>query len=130
MAVIFKGFSSPVQGNTKTLYNEELVRQDLINQFSTKKGERAFNVDYGFIGWDLIFSLDNFNVKNLLEADCRRIVSEDPRVKLLNIRVIAIEYGYAIEIDLQYVILNSVETLKMVFDSRNADDMSSFIITS
>lgn len=129
MTVVFKGFTTPVQGRTKTLYNEEIVRQDLINHFNTKKGERAFDADYGFIGWDLIFSLDNYNTQNLLEADCRRIVYEEPRVILLNIRSEKIEYGYAIEIDLKYKILNSVETLRMIYDNRNTDKMTSYVVS-
>ena len=129
MAVVFKGFSTPSQGRTKTLYNEELIRQDLLNHFNTRKGVRAFDANYGFIGWDLIFSLDSYNTLNLIEADCRRIVYEEPRVELLNIAAEKIDYGYVVELQLKYVILNSVETLRMVFDNRNTDKMSSYVVS-
>ena len=117
MAVVFKGFSTPVVGRTETLYDTELVRQDLMNHFNTKKGERAFDADYGFIAWDLLFELEGYNTMNLLEADARRIISLDPRLNLKKIQISRIEYGYQMNIVLHYVVLNTVEELSIVFDA-------------
>lgn len=123
MAVTFKGFSSPVVGLTKVLYDEELVKQDLLNHFNTRKGERAFDSQYGFIGWDLIFELDQMSVKQALDDDARRIVSEDPRVELQYLQVQNTDYGYKIVIKLYYVQLESVEDLIIVFDRRTNEKM-------
>lgn len=126
MAVTFKGFHSPIVGKTITLYDYQLVRQDLINHFNTKKGERAFDAEYGFIGWDLLFELDNFNLKNILEADCRRIVSLDPRLRLQSISIVTFDYGYEIKMILEYVVLNKLEELTVVFDNRSTERMSTY----
>lgn len=126
MAIVFKGFSTPVVGKTQTLYDAELVRQDLMNHFNTKKGERAFDADYGFIAWDLIFELDGYNTKNLLEADARRIISLDPRLNLKNLTVSNVEYGYRLDMILEYVMLDKLEQLTIVFDARSNNRMATF----
>lgn len=123
MAITFKGFASPVVGLTKVLYDEELVKRDLLNHFNTRKGERAFDAEYGFIGWDLVFELDQPSVKQALDDDARRIVSEDPRVELQYLEVQNTEYGYIINISLYYVQLDSEEDLKIVFDRRSNEKM-------
>ncbi|EIN7543420.1 GPW/gp25 family protein, partial [Salmonella enterica] len=123
MAVIFKGFSSPVVGRTKVLYDEELVKQDLLNHFNTRKGERAFDAEYGFIGWDLVFELDEPSVKQALDDDARRIIAQEPRVELEYLEVSNTEYGYIIDISLHYVELETVEDLQIVFDRRTNEKM-------
>lgn len=124
MAAVFKGFSSPIVGNTVVLYDVDLVKQDLINHFNTKKGERVMDVDYGFIGWDLLFELDRPGNSQLLEADARNIVSQDPRLNLLSIEVLSIDYGYQINMVLNYVQLDTVDDLTLVFDQRSQQRMS------
>lgn len=124
MAVTFKGFASPIVGKTQVLYDVELVKKDLINHFNTKKGERVMDVDYGFIGWDLLFEVDRPGNAQLLEADARNIVSQDPRLQLLSIQVLNVDYGYRIDMVLRYVQLQSVEELSLVFDNRSQQRMA------
>ena len=116
MAVIYKGFASPIVGRTNVLYDVELVKQDLLNNFNTRKGERVMDADYGFIGWDLLFELDVYSNKQLLEADARRIVASDPRVSLQYIEVLSTENGFRINIFLYYVELDTEEQLFIEFD--------------
>ncbi len=124
MAVVFKGFSSPIVGKTNVLFDVDLVRQDLINHFNTRKGERVMDVDYGFIGWDLLFELDRPGNAQLLEADARNIVAQDPRLQLLSIEVQSVEYGYQILMALRYVQLETVEELSLTFDNRSQQRMA------
>lgn len=116
MAVIYKGFASPVVGRTEVLYDIELVKRDLLNHFNTRKGERAMDSDYGFVGWDLLFELDVYSNKQLLEADARRIVATDPRVSLQFIEVLSTENGFRVNIFLYYVELDTEEQLFIEFD--------------
>lgn len=123
MAVTFKGFSSPLVGRTQVLYDEELVRQDLLNNFNTRKGERAMDSEYGFIGWDLVFELESPDYRQLLDEDARNIIANEPRVDLLYLEVLNIDYGYRINISLRYVQLDTVEDLSLVFDKRSNNRM-------
>lgn len=124
MAVLFQGFSSPVVGRTRVLYNEELVKQDLINHFNTRKGERAMDAEYGFIGWDLIFELDLESNKQLIEADARRIIASEPRVQLQYIDVLSTDRGYRLNVFLYYVELDTEEQLFIEFDREAKEKMA------
>lgn len=116
MAVIYKGFASPIVGRTEVLYDVELVKRDLLNNFNTRKGERVMDAEYGFIGWDLLFDLDVYSNKQLLEADARRIVASDPRVSLQFIEVLSTDRGFRVNILLYYVELDTEEILAIEFD--------------
>ncbi len=124
MAIIFKGFHSPQVGPGKVLYDVELVKQDLLNHFNTRKGERIMDVEYGFIGWDLLFELDRPGNVQILEADSRNIVAQDPRLQLLSIQVSKFDYGYQVDLALRYVHLNTVDQLSLTFDNRSQQRMA------
>ena len=124
MAVIYKGFASPVVGRTEVLYDVELVKRDLLNHFNTRKGERVMDAEYGFIGWDLIFELDIDSNKQMLEADGRRIVASDPRVQLQYLEVLSTDRGFRMNIFLYYVELDSEEVLMIDFDRKANEKMA------
>ena len=108
---VFKGFSSPLIGNTQVLQDKELIKQDLLNHFNTFKGEKPMNQEYGFIGHDLVFELDRPRTRTKIEADAKRIISLDPRVVLKNISITYESNGYTIAIDLYFNVLDEVDTL-------------------
>lgn len=118
MAITFRGFYTPSQGKTQVLYDQDLIKQELLNHFNTKKGERVMNSDYGFIGWDLIFENQNPANAKALEDDARRIIQMDPRVQEQSITVTAIDYGYQVSVLLYFVVLDTVDELLMVFQNR------------
>lgn len=113
---VFTGFASGPTGNTKVLHDIDLIKQDLMNQFNTMKGERLMDAEYGFIGWDLIFELNVPGTKKVLEDDCRRIINSDPRVTEQSIDVIEEEYGFTVSISLVYNEFAVADTLVMFFD--------------
>lgn len=121
MAITFIGFHSPETGKTKVLYDVELVKQDLLNCFNTKKGERVMFADYGFIGWDLLFELDRPDIKQILESDARRIIDNEPRVQLLSIDVQNITKGYQIVITLNFVYLEKIDDLLIKLTSDTSE---------
>ena len=45
----FKGFSSKADRSNYKLYDFELIKQDLINRLSVRKGERVENPEFGTI---------------------------------------------------------------------------------
>ena len=52
---IFKGFSSRAENSSYKLYDFQLIKQDLINRLSVRKGERVENPEFGTIIYDLLF---------------------------------------------------------------------------
>lgn len=85
---LYRGFSSiePDGLNTK-IFNVELVRQDLLNEFNTRLGERVGRPQYGSIIHDLLFDLSDPRTEALVQADMERIINSDPRVVPLELEV-------------------------------------------
>jgi phage baseplate assembly protein W len=76
----FRGYSSV--GTTflsPVRYDLDLARQDLLNQFNTKFGERVMLPKFGTIIWDLLFDPMDANTTRQIKDDVVRIISEDPR---------------------------------------------------
>lgn len=78
----------------------------------------------------MLFELEGYNTINLLEADARRIISLDPRLNLKKLQISRIEYGYQMNIVLQYVVLDALEELTIVFDARSNNRMATYSVSS
>jgi phage baseplate assembly protein W len=113
----YRGFSTV--DNTKrsvSLYDNELIKQDLLNQFSTKKGERLMNPEFGTIIWNLIFDPLTDVLKQDIVDDIDRILANDPRISPIQVRVIEKDYGLLIEATVTYAYSNQVDNLRINFD--------------
>ncbi len=99
----FIGFST--DGKTKPPFNLvdlDLVKQDILNQLKTSKGERVMRPNYGsIIKESLMNPLDALTIQDI-EDDCIRIVNNDPRVSLINLNVADLEHTLRVEMYLQY----------------------------
>ena len=99
----FIGFST--DGKTKppfSLVDLDLVKQDILNQLKTSKGERVMRPNYGsIIKESLMNPLDALTIQDI-EDDCIRIVNNDPRVSLINLNVADLEHTLRVEMYLQY----------------------------
>jgi len=102
-------------GDTR-LYDLELVKQDLINQFNTRQGERVMLPTFGTIIWDAIFEPFTDNIKQAIADDIGRIINSDPRVVPIQIDINEQEYGILLELTLQAVGSNQTSNLTIAFN--------------
>ncbi len=113
----FIGFST--DGKVKPPFNLvdlDLVKQDLLNQLNTSKGERVMRPNFGsIIKESLMQPLDALTVQDI-EDDCIRIVNGDPRVALINLNVAELEHTLRVEMYLQYKADLTEDTLIAEFD--------------
>ena len=87
-APLYRGFSTVANDGIDTrLFDVELVKQDLLNHFGTRIGERVARPGFGSIIHDLLFDLMDPRTEALVIADAQRIFSEDPRVVPLDVSV-------------------------------------------
>ena len=116
----YKGFST-VNNNTDNfaLYDFELIKQDLLNHFYVKQGERLMNPAFGTIIWDLLFEPLTEEVKYIILQNVNEIVNFDPRVQASNVVVTGYDTGIRIEVTLTYLQYNLSERLQIQFDQRN-----------
>jgi phage baseplate assembly protein W len=113
----YKGFSTvdPTQADTR-IYDYDLIKQDILNQFNVRKGERVMNPEFGTVIWDLIFEPFTEDVKRMISNDVSTIVSSDPRAVATDVNVIEQEYGMLLEITMVYTDADVTDVLKVNFD--------------
>ncbi len=103
MAVaLYRGFSTTgVEGLNTTLYDIELVKQDLLNHFNTRLGERVGRPEFGSIIPELLFDLVDDRTESLVVQDAERIINEDPRVTLLELEADVNPDNHTIQLDIK-----------------------------
>lgn len=113
----FKGYSTvdKAWGNFK-LYDIDLAKRDLLNEFYTRKGERLMSPQFGSIVWDLLFDPLTDEIIDAIRADCLRIVTKDPRLELLDINIVDNEHTIIVSIILRYVPTATETELVAVFN--------------
>lgn len=122
MAAVFKGFSTADRVRPPyTLEGFDLVKQDLINQFYTRKGERLMRPEYGSIVWDLLMSPQEVGTERAIRDDVARIVAGDPRVDLLGTTIFILDHTIRVEVNLKYVLLNDSDVLYLEY-TRELDE--------
>lgn len=113
------GFSTYNRVRKFKLTDFDLVRQDLFNHFSIRKGQKLMNPKFGTIIWDLLFEPMTEEVRGLIIEDIKSVVDYDPRVETDNVTVTEYEHGIQIELELRYVLTSQVENMVMQFDRQS-----------
>lgn len=115
----YRGFSTVDDTTTNVkLYDHELIKQDILNQFNTRKGERVMNPAFGSVIWDLIYEPLTPNVKQQISADIDRILNSDPRVIPTLVNIVEQDYGFLLEITLSYKGTDVSDSMILSFDKR------------
>ena len=97
-------------------YDLDLARQDLLNHFNTRKGERIMLPTFGSIVWDMLFEpLDDYTIE-LIDADVRSIIKNDPRWELQSVTISEGPNALNIEIVVTYVPTSEIVTLPLTYD--------------
>jgi phage baseplate assembly protein W len=117
---MYKGFST-VSTSTENfgLYDLELIKQDIVNHFHVRQGERLMLPTFGTIIWDLLFEPLTNQVKDLIIQNVNEIINYDPRVKAENVIVTQYESGIQIECTLTYMPYNISQSMQYQFDQSN-----------
>jgi phage baseplate assembly protein W len=106
--------------NTFALYDLALIKQDILNHFHIRKGEKLENPEFGTIIWDVLFDPLTDELKRLIIQDVTTIVNYDPRVKVDKLIVTQYEMGIQIECELTYLPYNISESMRLKFDQNNS----------
>ncbi len=117
---VFKGFSSRSSNTNFKLYDFELIKQDLINRLSVRKGERVENPEFGTIIYGLIFEPMTEAVKQAVADDITENLNADPRLSTKEIIVSETEHGISVQATIEYVPYNITEKLIFSFDENAA----------
>jgi len=114
----YKGFSTVDSTSNVRLYDFDLIKQDIINHFKTKKGERVMNPTFGSVVWDLIMEPLTDQTRELLRKDISTICNSDPRVIPTQLDLTEYENGYVLEITLVLKGTDQSSSMKLMFDQK------------
>ena len=112
----FKGFSSRAEQTNFKLYDFELIKQDLMNRLSIRKGERLENPEFGTIIYDAIFEPLTESLRQAILDDITQNLNADPRLNTTDIIVSETDHGISIQATITYVPYNITEKLTFSFD--------------
>lgn len=121
---VYIGFSTV--GRTRppyTMTDIELVKQDIMNTFQTRRGERVMRPNYGTIIYDLLMDpMDEITEEAVVE-DVRNILRGEPRVEIVDIELRVMEEVLRIDVVLNFAPHNIVEKLFIEYDRRNQQEV-------
>lgn len=112
----YTGFSTYNRLKKFKVTDFDLVRQDLFNHFSIRKGEKLMNPKFGTIIWDLLFEPLTEEIKTTISEDIQNIVNYDPRVAVDNIVITEYDHGLQLELELRYILTDQTTELYLKFD--------------
>lgn len=101
------------------LKNLELIKQDIINHFHIRLGEKIENPEFGTIIWDVLFEPMTSGLQNAILQNVTEIINYDPRVQANDVVVDTYESGIQIYAELTYIDYNISEQLTLRFDQQN-----------
>ena len=118
MATMYRGFSTVGRTRKFRLVDFELIKQDLINHFHIRKGEKLMNPNFGTIIWNVLHEPLTEDLKSVITSDIKAIASYDPRVGIDNVIITEYEYGIQIELELRYIQTNQTSVMNLRFDGQ------------
>jgi phage baseplate assembly protein W len=101
------------------LYDLAVIKQDIINHFHIRQGEKLENPEFGTIIWDVLFDPLTENLKSAIVENVEDIINYDPRVQVDQVIVDEYESGIQIECVLIYLEYSIAETMRLQFDQDN-----------
>lgn len=120
---IYRGISTVDPDATSiNLYDADLIKQDLLNHFNIRKGEKIYNANFGTIIWDVLFEPMTESIKDAVMKDALSIFDAEPRINATNVTIIQKDYGIQLYAEIEFIKIRVVE--KIIFDFDQANGLS------
>lgn len=116
MATTYKGFSTQAGNKNFRLTDFNLIKQDILNHFNIRKGEKLMRPNFGTIIWNVLHEPFTEDLKSVITQDVKAIAAYDPRVSFDNIIITEYDQGIQIELQLRYVLTNQTNVMLMAFN--------------
>lgn len=114
--ITYRGFSTTLNAKKYSLTDFVLAKQDLINYFNIRKGEKLMHPEFGTIIWDMLFEPLNDETQQIISDDITRIAGYDPRLAVGQVAVSQQDRGFLVELTLTYIPTDQTELIVLNFD--------------
>lgn len=117
---VFWGYSTVnTDQNGKTqLFDISLVNRDLYNAFYSRVGERVMRPDWGCKIWEWLMEPMTQLLQDQIVAEVVRICNSDVRLSIVNIQVNTYQNGIRVDMTLNYLPFNVVNSFTVTFEQR------------
>ncbi len=115
----YKGFSTLGSSSNYRLTDFDLIKQDILNHFGIRKGEKLMRPNFGTIIWNTLYEPFTEDLKSVIVEDIKAIAAYDPRVSFDNIIITEYDQGILIELQLRYVLTNQSDIMLLRFNGDN-----------
>lgn len=112
----YKGFSTLGSSRNFRLTDFDLIKQDILNHFNIRKGEKLMRPNFGTIIWNTLYEPFTEDLKSVIVQDVQAIAAYDPRVSFDNIIITEYDQGILIELQLRYVLTNQTDLMMLRFN--------------
>ena len=116
----YRGISTVGNRPSFNLYDINIIKQDIINHFHIRQGEKLENPNFGTIIWDVLFDQLTDDLKEAIINNVTEIVNYDPRVRVDSVTVDSYESGIQIECTLTYLNYSISESMRLSFDQNSS----------
>lgn len=113
---LYKGFSTignPFGKWRKT--DLETLKQDLINHFYIKKGEKLMNPEFGSNVPLMVMEPLDEQIRQAIIADVKEVIANDPRLVASSVNLREFEQGIQISIEMVYPEYDLSNTINLTF---------------
>jgi len=114
--ITYRGFSTRNSPKKYTLTDYELAKQDLLNYFNIRKGEKLMQPNFGTIIWDMLFEPLTEDTQQMITDDIKRIVTYDPRLTIGQVAVTQQENGFLVQLTLAYIPTDQTDVINLNFN--------------
>jgi phage baseplate assembly protein W len=116
----YKGFSTiSSDAASFALYDLALIKQDILNHFHIRQGEKLSDPTFGTVIWDILFEPLTEDLKQLVAKNVEDIINYDPRVRADQVIITQYDSGLQIECRLTYLPYYIQESIQLKFDQAN-----------
>jgi phage baseplate assembly protein W len=115
----FIGFNTINQFKKFTLTDFELIKRDLANAFNIQQGQLPGRPEYGTTLWSFLFENQLEPTQSAIIQEVNRVISQDPRVAVIDVNIFPQDNGMLIELQLQTVASADAALLALFFDQNS-----------
>ena len=115
--VQFRGFNTIGANKKFSLTDFELIKRDVLNSLTIRQGELPGRPEIGSTVWNYIFEANTKENLQSMQAEVRKTIEKDPRVRLVEANFYPSENGVLVELFVQVVNTTEQQRIAAFFDS-------------
>lgn len=112
----YKGFSSTEYKKNFKIYDIDVVKQDILNHFNIRKGEKLENPTFGTEIYDLLYEQLTPEVKEKIGKEVQTVLNFDRRIQVERLSIDSTMFGVSVIVEATFLPFNVIDKIQLDFD--------------